>query len=72
MVINQYGGCIACKKCKELGKCVFKDVVNEFVEKAENADGFIFGSPVHYAGASGNMTGFMDRVFYSSSQARKK
>ena len=65
------GGCIACKKCKELGKCVFNDVVNEFVEKAEKADAFIFGSPVHYAGASGNMTGFMDRVFYSSSQAGK-
>lgn len=65
------GGCIACKKCKEIGKCVFNDVVNEFVEKASEADGFIFGSPVHYAGASGNMTGFMDRVFYSSSQAGK-
>lgn len=59
------GGCIACKKCKEIGKCVFDDVVNEFTEKAKTADGFIFGSPVHYAGATGNMTGFMDRVFYS-------
>lgn len=65
------GGCIACKKCKELGKCVFNDVVNEFVEKANEADGFIFGSPVHYAGAAGNMTGFMDRVFYSAFQAGK-
>lgn len=59
------GGCIACKKCKEIGKCVFDDVVNEFTEKAKTADGFIFGSPVHYAGATGNMTGFMDRVLYS-------
>ena len=72
MAINQCGGCIACKKCKELGKCVLNDVVNEFVEKAEGANGFIFGSPVHYAGLTGNMTGFMDRVFYSSSQAGKK
>ena len=59
------GGCIACKKCLELGKCVFDDAVNEFREKAYGADGFIFGSPVHYAGASGNMTAFMDRLFYS-------
>lgn len=65
------GGCIACKKCKELGKCVFEGTVNEFVEKAKYADGFIFGSPVHYAGMSGNMKGFMDRAFYSSSQAGK-
>lgn len=61
------GGCIACLSCREKGKCVFDDVVNRFVEKAKDADGFVFGSPVHYAGASGNMTAFMDRAFYSAS-----
>lgn len=59
------GGCIACLKCREKGACVFKDVVNEFRQKAYEADGFVFGSPVHYAAASGNMTAFMDRLFYS-------
>ena len=59
------GGCIGCGKCSEIGKCVFDDCVNEFVAKAEGADGFIFGSPVHYAAASGAITSFMDRVFYS-------
>ena len=58
-------GCIACKKCTELGKCVFHDTVNECREKAMEADGFIFGTPVHYAAASGAMTAFMDRLFYS-------
>lgn len=59
------GGCIACKKCTETSTCVFNDSVNLCKEKAYTADGFIFGSPVHYAGASGNMTAFMDRLFYS-------
>ena len=59
------GGCIACGGCGRTGKCVFDDVVNEFRAKALEADGFIFGSPVHYASASGNMTAFMDRLFYS-------
>ena len=59
------GGCIACLKCREIDKCVFDDVVNAFREKAYEADGFVFGSPVHYAAASGNMTAFMDRLFYS-------
>ena len=59
------GGCIACLKCREKGSCVFDDVVNRFREKAYEADGFVFGSPVHYAGATGNMTAFMDRLFYS-------
>jgi multimeric flavodoxin WrbA len=39
--------------------------VNEFREKAYEADGFVFGTPVHYAAASGSMTGLMDRLFYS-------
>ena len=59
------GGCIACKKCVQTGSCVFDDVVNQFRKKAYEADGFIFGTPVHYAAASGNMTAFMDRLFYS-------
>lgn len=59
------GGCIACKSCSGTGRCVFDDVVNQFREKAYDADGFIFGSPVHYAAAGGNMTAFMDRLFYS-------
>jgi len=59
------GGCIACRKCGKLGKCVFDDVVNAFRQKAYDTDGFIFGTPVHYAAASGNMTAFMDRLFFS-------
>jgi len=35
------------------------------LEKAETVDGFIFGSPVHYAGASGMITSFLDRFFYA-------
>lgn len=60
-------GCIACGKCSEIGKCVFDDVVNEFAEKCKDADGFVFGTPVHYASASGSITSFMDRLFYSTS-----
>lgn len=60
--------CIACNSCRETGKCVFNDVVNEFVEKAKDADGFVFGSPVYYAHPSGRLLTFMDRVFYSGSK----
>ena len=64
--IKPISGCIACHKCSEIGKCVFQDVVNEFAEKAKNADGFVFGTPVHYASATGAITSFMDRLFYST------
>ncbi|MGE5423630.1 MAG: flavodoxin family protein [Ignavibacteriales bacterium] len=65
-------GCIACKKCAETGHCAFKDIVNDFLDLAKDADGFIFGSPVHYAAASGAITSFMDRAFYSDMQAGRR
>lgn len=58
-------GCIACGACAKLGRCFVDDNLNEFAEKAQSADGFIFGSPVYYASASGSITSFMDRAFYS-------
>lgn len=61
-------GCIGCGACMKNGKCFVEDKVNEFVEKAKEADGFIFGSPVHYAAASGSITSFLDRAFYGKSQ----
>lgn len=57
-------GCMGCGACLKTGKCFMDDTVNEFVEKAKEADGFVFGSPVHYAAASGAITSFLDRAFY--------
>ena len=57
-------GCIGCGNCSKTGKCFLNDVVNEFLEKVPETDGFVFGSPVHFASASGAITSFMDRVFY--------
>lgn len=59
-------GCMGCGACKKLGgKCIYQDTVNIFLEKAKAADGFIFGTPVHYASASGMLTSFLDRAFYA-------
>ncbi|MGE4286973.1 MAG: flavodoxin family protein [Phycisphaerae bacterium] len=58
-------GCIACRKCEDLGCCSISDNVNEFLDIAKDADGFIFGSPVYYAAAAGALTCFMDRVFFT-------
>lgn len=64
-------GCIACGKCFATGKCFMDDVVNAFLDKVPEADGFVFGSPVHYAAASGALTSFMDRVFYGKGKLFK-
>ena len=63
-------GCMGCGACGKLGKCIYSDdKVNEAVEKMRQSDGLIVGSPVHYASASGAVTSFLDRFFYSGSSA---
>lgn len=59
-------GCTGCGACRQLGKCVHGGVVNEAAEKAASCDALVVGSPVHYAAASGTVTCFMDRLFYSA------
>lgn len=69
--IIQIGGkpiadCIQCGRCQGTGQCIFKeDGVNDFVEKARNADGFVFATPVYFAHASGRILSFLDRAFFS-------
>ena len=65
-------GCIACESCAKTGRCVFSDGVNDFVDLAKDADGFIFGSPVHYASAGGASTSFMERIFFSDMLAGRQ
>ena len=60
-------GCIACGKCRQLGHCVFDDIVVQASQKLAEADGIVVGSPVYYAAANGTVVSFMDRLFYSNS-----
>lgn len=58
--------CIGCGGCTNKGKCVFSnDCVNEWIEKAKSANGFVFGTPVYYAHPSGRILSAMDRLFYA-------
>ena len=59
--------CTACGACRTLRKCAHEDIVNRVIEKLDECDGLVIGSPVHYAGASGQTTAVMDRVFYAAS-----
>ena len=59
-------GCVGCGSCFATGKCVFdNDGVNEISRRLVEFDGIVVGSPVYYAGASGQLCCFLDRLFYS-------
>ncbi len=65
-------GCIACYYCREHGRCVFNDLVNETAPLLAEADGVVIGSPTYYAGANGQLHAFLDRLFYSTAGAVNK
>ena len=60
-------GCVGCRRCGELGRCVFDDAVNEAAEKFARCDGLVVGSPVYYASANATLVAFLTRLFYSCS-----
>ncbi len=62
-------GCMGCGFCSRNGRCVTdSDALNETLSKLDECDGFVFGTPVHYASASGAITSFLDRLFYAGNK----
>lgn len=40
--------------------------MNDIIKRIDEFDGIVAGSPVYYAAASGQITSFMDRLFYAA------
>lgn len=57
-------GCIACYKCfeKKNRRCaVEKDILNECIQKMDEADGILLGSPTYFADVSAGMKALIER-----------
>ena len=66
-------GCLVCGLCRKTGICAIDDAVNDIIDELDEIDGIIVGSPVYYAGISGQITSLLDRLFYAAgSQLRGK
>ena len=63
---NDVSGCRDCGYCAKKGKCVIDDIVNEVGARLDEFDAIVLGSPVYYAGPSGQICAFADRLFYSN------
>ena len=66
--------CIDCRACKRdpRHRCAFDDIVNEVLDKAQDCDGFLFGSPTYYACIAGAMKSFLDRLFFTGGLPKYK
>ena len=64
-----FKGCMSCFGCKikdgkSYGKCVVKDDLAPILKKLRMPMSIIFGSPVYYGTASGEMRSFMERLMF--------
>jgi multimeric flavodoxin WrbA len=57
-------GCTACMECRNTGRCVKKDLVNDIHDRIHTIDAIIVGSPVYYGGAAGQLVAFLNRLFF--------
>jgi multimeric flavodoxin WrbA len=62
--------CTACHWCSNgEGRCVFdQDQVNSTIKLLAESDGLVVGSPVYYAGPTGAVRSFLDRMFYAGTK----
>lgn len=63
-------GCIDCRSCHGTGRCIYgekqHDRVNAVLEELDGIDAIVVGSPVYYAAASGQVTSFLNRLFFAA------
>ncbi|MDD4321020.1 MAG: flavodoxin family protein [Acidaminococcaceae bacterium] len=64
-----YKGCISCFACKRkggksYGKCICADELLPILQKIEQADALILGSPIYLGIVTGEMRSFMERLLY--------
>lgn len=67
--------CIACGQCrvKGLGKCNFDDdICNEIVEKMNESDALVVGSPVYYGTPTGSSLSLLHRMMFCGTQVQGK
>ncbi len=64
----EYSGCTGCYACKQKGKpssiCRFKDTLTPILEKAQEADVILLGTPVYFFTESSGTRAFIERLLY--------
>jgi|SRR5271157_2491407 len=64
-----FKGCTSCFACKlkggkSYGKCAYKDELSPVLDKIEDIDALILGSPIYLQAATGEMRSFLERLVF--------
>lgn len=68
-------GCIACGNCATTGSghCAFNDdLCNEVIDRMNDADGLIVGSPTYYGTPTGNVLNLVHRMLFAGAHVQGK
>lgn len=65
----EYKGCTSCFACKRkdgksYGKCAYQDELTPILQKIEQADAIILGSPIYLCDVTGQMHAFLERLIF--------
>ena len=65
----KFKGCHSCFACKtkdgeSYGRCAVKDDLTPILEKIEETDAIILGSPIYFLDVTGEMRSFMERLMF--------
>ena len=65
-----YKGCCSCFACKtkggkSLGKCALQDDLTPVLQRIEQADAMILGSPIYIGGITGEAKSFLERLLFA-------
>lgn len=71
-----FSGCTSCFGCKSLsrkadGICLFKDDLTPVLERVQNADAFVIGTPVYYGTESASTRALLERLCYPCNKYSK-
>jgi multimeric flavodoxin WrbA len=64
-----FKGCISCFACKtkggkSYGRCAVKDDLATVLEKVQEVDAMVLGSPIYFGTVTGEMRSFMERLLF--------
>jgi multimeric flavodoxin WrbA len=71
-----FSGCTSCFLCKKLnrkrdGICLFEDELTPVLERAQNVDAFIIGTPVYYGTESASTRALLERLCFPCNKYSK-
>ena len=71
-----FKGCISCGACKEIngknyGRCAVNDGLTPVLQKVEDVEALVLGSPIYFADVTGEMRSFIERLLFPHGGGRR-